>query len=188
MREAFNNIIDDHQRVIESLRDLAPEYEQLCMRAIECLKGGHTIFWAGNGGSAAQAQHFSAELVAHFEKPRRGLSSIALNTDTSALTAIANDDSYTDIFSRQLEALGKEGDLAILLSTSGKSPNLIRAAEKAKAMGIFTVGLLGRDGGTLKDCIDLSLVVSSKNTARIQEAHELLGHALCREIDLAFVG
>ncbi len=149
----------------------------------DCLRTGGKLLIAGNGGSAADAQHFAAEMVAtlHKEK-RRGYPAIALTTDTSFLTAWSNDFGFEGIFSRQVEALGRAGDVFIGISTSGNSENIIQAAEQAKQMGLRTICLLGQDGGRLKAIADACLIVPSKSTARIQEVHTLIIHAVCEEV------
>jgi D-sedoheptulose 7-phosphate isomerase len=152
------------------------------------LKLGNKLLICGNGGSAADSQHFAAEVVGRFEKERKGFSAIALTTDTSALTAIGNDYGFDRVFSRQVEALGQKGDILIGISTSGNSKNVIEAVRVAKGLGIFTVGLLGKDGGQLKDLVDKAFIVRSNNTARIQEVHITLIHAICRVLDLCLTG
>ena len=145
----------------------------------ERIKNGNKILLCGNGGSAADCQHIAAELVGRFNMERRALPAVALTTDTSILTAVANDYSFDRIFERQVEALGQEGDVLIGISTSGNSENVVRAVEKAKEMGILTVGFLGRDGGRLAGMVDHAFVVKSFSTPRIQEVHITLGHVLC---------
>jgi D-sedoheptulose 7-phosphate isomerase len=152
------------------------------------LKLGNKLLICGNGGSAADSQHFAAEVVGRFEKERKGFSAIALTTDTSALTAIGNDYGFDKVFSRQVEALGQKGDILIGISTSGNSNNVIEAVKVAKGLGIFTVGLLGKDGGQLKDLVDKAFIVRSNNTARIQEVHITFIHAICRVLDLCLAG
>jgi D-sedoheptulose 7-phosphate isomerase len=152
----------------------------------ERLKRGCRILVCGNGGSAADAQHFAAELTGRYVKERRALAGIALTVDTSALTAIGNDYGFDRVFARQVEALGRPGDLLVGISTSGNSPNVIRAVAAAKDLGLRTVGLLGRDGGQLKDLVDDSLVVPSQVTARIQEIHMMTYHFWCEAIDSHF--
>ena len=152
----------------------------------ERLKRGCRILVCGNGGSAADAQHFAAELSGRYVKERRALAGIALTTDSSALTAIGNDYGFESIFSRQVEALGRPGDLLVAISTSGNSPNIIRAVESAKELGLKTLGLLGRDGGKLKDLCDDALVVPNAVTARIQEIHLMTYHFWCEAIDARF--
>ncbi len=140
----------------------------------------------GNGGSAADCQHIAAELVGRFKSEREGLPAIALTTDTSILTAIGNDYSFNEIFARQIEALANKGDLVIGISTSGNSENVIRGILKAKKIGCYTVGLLGKDGGKLKNLVDLAIIIPSNNTPRIQECHILIGHIACEIVDKEF--
>ena len=152
----------------------------------ERLRRGCKILVCGNGGSAADAQHFAAELSGRYVKERRALAGIALTVDTSALTAIGNDYGYDQVFSRQVEALGRPGDLLVGISTSGNSRNVILAVEAAKALGMRTVGLLGRDGGRLKDLVDDALVVHCPVTARVQEIHLMTYHFWCEALDTHF--
>jgi len=152
----------------------------------ERLRRGGRILVAGNGGSAADAQHLAAELSGRYLKERRALAGIALTTDTSALTAIGNDYGFDFVFSRQVEALGRPGDLFIGISTSGNSPNIIKAVESAKELGLKTLGLLGRDGGKLKGMVDDALIVPASVTARIQEVHQMVYHFWCEAIDAHF--
>lgn len=152
------------------------------------LKMGYKVMICGNGGSAADSQHFAAEIVGRFEKERRGFPAIALTTDTSILTAVGNDYGFDKIFSKQVEALGQKGDILIGISTSGNSENVIQAVEVAKNMGIFTVGFLGKDGGKLKDIVDKAFIVKSNSTARIQEVHLTLEHTICNILDLYLTG
>ena len=169
------------------------QYAEATARAAEMLvtslRAGGKILLFGNGGSAADAQHIAAELVGRFSRQRDGLPAIALTTDTSALTAIANDFGYEEIFARQVRALGRAGDVAIAISTSGRSPSVLRAVEACKAIGMPTVGLAGGNGGLLAGAVDLPLVVTaSTDAARIQETHITIGHVLCDLIDAAFAG
>jgi D-sedoheptulose 7-phosphate isomerase len=152
----------------------------------ERLKRGCRVLVCGNGGSAADAQHFAAELSGRYVKERRALAGIALTTDTSALTAIGNDYGFDRIFSRQVEALGRPGDILIGISTSGNSPNVILAVEAAKQLGVRTLGLLGRDGGKLRTLVDDALVVPCPVTARIQEVHQMIYHFWCEAIEAHF--
>ena len=153
---------------------------------VETLRRGATLLFFGNGGSAADAQHLAAEFVNRFRLERAPLPALALTTDTSALTAIGNDRDFGEIFARQVEALGRPGDLVFALSTSGKSRNVLRGVEAARARGLKTVGLTGGDGGRLAALVDLALVVPSRSAARIQEVHITIGHALCEVVDRAF--
>ena len=154
----------------------------------EALKSGNTIFWCGNGGSAAESSHLAVELIGRFKNNRRPLPSVSLNSDTSALTCIANDFGYDEIFARQLEGLAKKGDVLVVLSTSGKSENVLRVLRKAKEIEVVTIALLGKGGGQALDLADYSIVIDSNETARIQEIHLLLGHTFCEyaEMDLGF--
>ncbi len=148
-----------------------------------CFESGNKLFFFGNGGSAADAQHLAAEFVNRYIMDRPPLPAIALTTDTSILTSVSNDSSFSEIFSKQIKALGKEGDVAIGISTSGTSPNIIKAFEVAKEMGIKTVALTGNDGGALTKIADFSLIVPSTSTPRIQEVHILVGHILCELVE-----
>ncbi len=153
---------------------------------IESLKKRHKIMLCGNGGSAADAQHVSAELLGRFKMERDGLPCIALTTDTSMLTAWSNDYDFDSVFSRQVEALGCRGDVLVCLSTSGGSRNIIEAAKAASDMKVSTIGLLGRDGGELAGMVDIPIVIEHGDTARVQEVHQIVYHAWCAEIDAAF--
>jgi phosphoheptose isomerase len=150
---------------------------------VASLKSGGKILVCGNGGSASDAQHFAAELVGRFERERKALPSIALTTDTSILTAIGNDYSYDRIFSRQVEAIGRAGDVVLGISTSGGSRNVLAAFEVARAIGAKTVALTGRDGGVVGAAADIHINVPSPSTARVQEVHRTLMHAMCELIE-----
>lgn len=147
------------------------------------LRCGGTVFFCGNGGSAADSQHLAAELVGRFKNDRRPLRSIALTTDTSVLTCIGNDYSFEDIFSRQLEALANKCDILVAFSTSGMSENVIRVLKVAKKLGVKTITLLGKDGGQARMFADQAIVIPSDSTARIQESHILIGHIICDLIE-----
>jgi D-sedoheptulose 7-phosphate isomerase len=148
-----------------------------------CFEAGNKLFFFGNGGSAADAQHLAAEFVNRYIMDRPPLPAIALTTDTSILTSISNDFSFREVFAKQLKALGKEGDVAVGISTSGTSPNIIKAFEVAKEMGMKTIALTGNDGGSLVKIADVSLIVPSSSTPRIQEVHILIGHILCELVE-----
>ena len=152
-------------------------------RVKKCYADGNKILIAGNGGSAADAQHFAAEIVGRYKKERKGYPAIALTTDTSILTAIANDYNFDVIFERQVEALGEKGDIFFALSTSGNSKNVIEGLKKAHAVGLTTVALSGRGGGKASALADVSIVIPSDETARIQEAHIMLVHIICEEVE-----
>lgn len=172
----------------EFVYEYAEDIVNLGLLIAKRLKLGKKVLICGNGGSAADSQHFAAEIVGRFEKERKGYPAIALTTDTSALTAIGNDYGFDKIFSRQVEALGEKGDILIGISTSGNSKNVIQAVEVAKQIGMFTVGFLGKDGGRLKDLVDKAFIVKSDNTARIQEVHLTLEHSICKVIDMYLSG
>jgi D-sedoheptulose 7-phosphate isomerase len=151
------------------------------------LEAGGKLIAFGNGGSAADAQHIAAEFVGRYRAERKALAAVALTTDSSALTAIGNDFGFEEIFSRQLEAVGKPGDMVLAISTSGNSPNVLRAVTVANQLGLFTIGLTGRSGGKMRDVVDICLCVPSDSTPRIQEAHTLIIHILCGIVENAFV-
>jgi len=157
-----------------------PELLQAGQLIITALKKGHKILWCGNGGSAAQAQHFSTELLGglrHHDRP--GLASLALTTDSSLLTAWTNDVDFTSLFARQVETLGEKGDVLVVISTSGNSPNCLEAARVARSKGLGCIGLTGGDGGKLKPLVQVAVCIPSQDTQRIQEGHLVAGHLLC---------
>jgi D-sedoheptulose 7-phosphate isomerase len=158
---------------------------QMARMLIDCFKGGHKVLLCGNGGSAADAQHLAGELVGRFRRERRALPAVALTTDTSVLTAVANDYGYEEVFARQVTALASEGDVVIGLSTSGNSPNVLKALEVARKAGCGTIAFTGRDGCKLKSAADLCLAVDADDTPRIQEAHITVGHILCDLVEEA---
>ncbi|OIO38558.1 MAG: phosphoheptose isomerase [Candidatus Omnitrophica bacterium CG07_land_8_20_14_0_80_50_8] len=165
------------------LKTHIPVIEKASRVIYDCLKSGHKILFFGNGGSSGDSQHLAAELVGRYEKERRALAAIALTTDTSVLTAVANDYGFERIFERQIAALGSRGDIAFGISTSGRSKNVLLGIAKAKALGLFTIGLSGRSGGELNSRVDLLITIPSDKTARIQESHILIGHILCERVD-----
>ena len=172
----FPEILKQHIDCFSRLPEMGHDIESAGSRMTQAIAGGGKILVCGNGGSAADAQHFAAELIGRFEQERSAWPAIALTTDTSILTAIGNDYGFADVFSRQVQGLGRPGDVLIGISTSGNSENVTRAVAAAKSQEIQTVGLLGKDGGSLKDLVDCALVISDKNTARIQEAHIFILH------------
>ena len=147
------------------------------------LEAGGKLMLMGNGGSAADAQHIAAELVGRFKKERKAMPALALTVDTSSLTALGNDYGFDTIFERQVEALANKNDAVIGISTSGNSENIIRAVNKANSIGAFTIGLLGNNGGKLKDAVNLPIIIPSSDTARIQEVHITIGHIICEIIE-----
>jgi D-sedoheptulose 7-phosphate isomerase len=165
------------------LKENLPRFLEAINLVSQAFERGNKLLLFGNGGSAADAQHIAAEFVNRYIIDRPPLPAIALTTDTSILTSISNDAAFQEIFSRQIKALGKDGDIVIGLSTSGNSPNVIKAFEVAKEMGIKTVALTGNDGGMLAKLADVPLIVSSSSTPRIQETHILVGHILCEMVE-----
>lgn len=180
----------EHEDVAALTRHaLSGPFKQLLDAATDCIEAGGKIFFFGNGGSASDAQHLATELTARYKKDRKAIAAIALTTDTSALTAIGNDYGFERVFSRQIEALGRKGDLAIGISTSGNSVNVMKAFEECRAQGITTVGFTGQTGGKMLHLCDIALRVPSTTTARIQEMHITLGQMLCGalEINLGYI-
>jgi D-sedoheptulose 7-phosphate isomerase len=178
--QAFKDSSEVKARFIRNHADLLIQVVKVLVTAF---KGGHKVLLFGNGGSAADAQHLAAEFVNRFLIERPPLPAIALTTDTSILTSISNDYGYADTFAKQVKALGKEGDVAVGISTSGTAANVVKAIKVAKDMGMKTVGLTGGDGGDLAKIVDFALVVDSSATPRIQETHITIGHVLCEMVD-----
>ncbi|MBL0718633.1 D-sedoheptulose 7-phosphate isomerase [Piscinibacter sp. Jin2] len=178
--------LDEHRELFARLDALAPEVQAAGRLMAEALRRGRKIMFCGNGGSAADSQHLAAELTGRFIHDRKPLAAMALSTDSSALTCIGNDYSFAEVFSRQVEGLGQAGDVLVGISTSGRSANVIKAVEAALGRDMQVIGLLGRDGGALKALCDVAIVVPSPTTARIQEAHILIGHTLCGLIEEQF--
>jgi D-sedoheptulose 7-phosphate isomerase len=178
MKELINSSIKDHSEALENInQDMINSASRIM---IDAIGKGKTIFWCGNGGSASQANHLSAELIGGmYQKKNKPFKSICLNTDTAFITAWSNDDSFDNIFSRQLEALSMPGDVLIGLSTSGNSPNILNGAVFAQSNKLKVISLTGNDGGKLKSSSDTNINISSDSTQRIQEMHILIGHILC---------
>lgn len=184
-------IVTHHLRTLAELAnrvasEMADEVAGVAERVVETLRGGGRLFFCGNGGSAADAQHLAAEYVVRFRRERRPLPAMALTTDTSILTAGGNDYGFEAVFARQIEALGSPGDLLILHSTSGESPNLLRAAAAARERGMTTVALLARGGGPLRGAVDVALVLPTNATAAAQEVQLAIGHIVCELVDRVF--
>jgi len=179
--------LQSHLETIQQVQiEMADVIHGACVEIVKTIQSGHKVLLCGNGGSAADAQHIAAEFTGRYKKERGGLPAIALTTDTSALTAIGNDYGYEYVFSRQVEALGNEGDMVIGISTSGNSQNILNAFEKAKEKGLFCLALSGKGGGAMKEVANMNVIVPSSDTPRIQEMHILIGHILCQAIDDAF--
>jgi D-sedoheptulose 7-phosphate isomerase len=169
--------VEDHELILE-----------IAYTMVEALSQGNKVIWMGNGGSAADAQHLAAELVSRFYKEREGLPSLALNCNTSVLTAVGNDYGFELVFERQVEALARPGDVVVGISTSGASANVLRAIERARSMGCLTVGLTGASGGQMEHAVDLCLKVPSDDTPRIQEVHITVGHIICEIVESVIFG
>lgn len=174
----------EHRAVLDAtLTAVSGDFERLVNVCAQAVRNGHKIVFCGNGGSAADAQHLATELTVRFKKDREPIPALSLATDTSALTAIGNDMGFDRLFSRQIEAVCQTGDVAICISTSGNSPNILLALEAARRKGVVPAGFAGRDGGRMRELADPLLVVPSQTTARIQEMHILLGHMLCEALE-----
>ena len=176
--------LQEHLEIIQNLIEATlPSIEQSGQLVCEALTSGKKILLCGNGGSAADAQHIAAELVGCYEKQRRSWPAIALTTDTSALTAVSNDLGYEEVFARQVAGLAQAGDVLVAISTSGKSKNVLRAAEKARELGCRTIALTGATAEPLRSLCEVSVAVPSNRTSRIQEAHITIGHLWCEMVD-----
>ncbi|WP_297811629.1 D-sedoheptulose 7-phosphate isomerase [uncultured Helicobacter sp.] len=183
MKQIILNEIAAHLESAQKMESLAQVLQEAAQMAIETLKSGGKILLCGNGGSAADSQHIAAELTGRYKKERRGFSAIALTTDTSALSAIGNDYGYDFVFSRQVEALARKGDLLLGISTSGNSKNVLNALKVAHQLGCKTLGFSGGSGGEMRTLCDVLLLSPSEDTPRIQEMHILMGHILCDLIE-----
>ena len=185
MKRIIEQRLADHLAVLQKLlaSDLPLKLEQCAERIEKALSEGHKVLFCGNGGSAADSQHLAAEFVGRFQTERKGLPAIALTVDTSILTAVANDYGYDTVFARQVQVLGKPGDVLVGISTSGNSKNVLLAIEEAKAKGMVCIGMTAEGGGKMADACDICLAVPAKVTARVQEMHILMGHILCELVD-----
>ena len=183
MKKKIEEHFIEHKATLDSAAELGELIEKVANVLIHCLKNDGSIFWCGNGGSASDSQHLSGELVGRFVGDRRPLKSIALTADSAVMTCIVNDYGYEHIFSRQVAALGSEGDVLVGISTSGNSQNILHAFMTAEQEGMITIGLLGKGGGEASNMVKKSIIVPSKSTARVQEMHILIGHILCDLIE-----
>ena len=183
MDTIFQQNLDEHRALFAGLESLSAPVAQAADLIAHSLSSGRKLMLCGHGGSAADSQHLAAEFTGRFIKDRKPLAAIALSTDTSALTCIANDYSFDEVFYRQVLGLGVAGDCLLAISTSGNSKNVLRAVEAARSLKVRTIGLLGRDGGQLAGLCELAIIVPSNTTARIQEAHIMIGHTLCGMIE-----
>ena len=179
----IKDIINDHILTANNLLDLSDVIEEICSLSLKTIQNGNTILLCGNGGSASDSIHISSELVGKFEKKRKAIPSISLSSNISNLTAIANDFGFEDIFSRQIEAIGKKGDLLIAISTSGNSQNILNAINCAKLNGLTVVAMTGKDGGKINEIDCITLKAPSSNVARVQEMHILVGHIISKYIE-----
>ncbi|MBI2650113.1 D-sedoheptulose 7-phosphate isomerase [Candidatus Woesearchaeota archaeon] len=179
----MKSMIEESIETKRLVQELSPQIEKAVQLVTNALKGNKKILLAGNGGSSSQASHIAAEFVGRYKIERKGLPAIALTTDLAAITAIGNDYGFDTIFERQLGALANEGDVFIALSTSGNSENLIKAAEASKKLNVHVIGLLGKDGGKMKNTSDIEILVPSDNTPRIQEAHLMILHIICELVE-----
>jgi D-sedoheptulose 7-phosphate isomerase len=186
MKDIIQNEFNEHIKTANLLHKLTDEIACSAQLCIDCLKSGGKILIFGNGGSAADAQHIAAELVGRYKTNRKGLPAIALTTDSSVLTSIANDFSYDLVFERQVEALANKGDVVIGISTSGSSANVIKALKLASKLKCKTIGFSGQNGGLMSKICDINIVSPSKDTPRIQEMHIIICHTICHLIDLEF--
>jgi D-sedoheptulose 7-phosphate isomerase len=185
--DVVKDSVGEHLAVLAAAhKEHASAIASAAQKIASCLKSGGKLLICGNGGSAADSQHFAAELSGRYKKERKALAAIALTTDTSALTAIGNDYGFEKVFARQVEALGKKGDVLVALSTSGTSPNVLAAIEAAKKQGMASIGFTGSSGGKMKSLCDLCICIPSSSTPRIQEAHITLIHIICEIIDAEF--
>jgi len=187
IKDQIKKSYETKQAIYEN-EELLSKIEEVAQNCVELYRGDKKTILAGNGGSAADAQHIAAELVGRYGFDRPSIPSLALTTDTSNLTAIGNDYGYDQVFSRQLDGMGQKGDIFIGISTSGNSVNIVKAFEVAKKKGIMSVALVGRDGGEMAKMADIALVVPSDSTPRIQESHILIGHIICDIIEKEIFG
>lgn len=185
IRQAFEESAKVKLRFLEQYHAMMAD---VAKRWVAALKQGNKILFFGNGGSACDATHLAAELVNRFRLDRPALPALSLTTDMAALTSISNDYDYSEIFSRQLQALGRKGDVAVAISTSGSSPNVLKAVAVAKERGLLTVAFAGKDGGKLAPLVDYAFIVPSESTPRIQETHITLGHLLCELVEEELYG
>lgn len=181
--EDIKNMINESIECKKKFLNQAENIKNAAEKIIECLRNENKVLVFGNGGSAADAQHIAAELVGRYKLERKGLAVIALTTDTSILTAWSNDYDYSGIFERQVEALAKEGDVLIGISTSGNSENVVKALKKGKEIGTVNISLTGKDGGKIKEISDLNINSGSRNTPRVQECHVLAYHIICELVE-----
>jgi len=183
MKDDIQKIINSSSQTIVNISNNLSEIESIVLKIISAIKNGNKIILFGNGGSAADAQHIAAELIGRFKLERKSFPALALTTDSSILTSLSNDYSFDTVFSRQCEGLVKDGDVIIGISTSGNSKNVYDGLMTAKKFGGYTIGLLGNEGGNISKIVDISIIVDSKSTPRIQEAHRTIYHIICELVE-----
>ena len=183
MKSEIEQLINNSAEIIKKTSSLSGEIQKVINEIIRCLKNGNKVILFGNGGSAADAQHIAAEFMGRFQVERQSLPAIALTTDSSIITSLANDYSYDTVFSRQCESLVLPGDVVIGISTSGNSKNVKEGVETAKKKGAIAIGLLGNNGGILKNSVNISLIVGSSITSEIQEVHRVIYHIICKIVE-----
>jgi D-sedoheptulose 7-phosphate isomerase len=188
MAPSFQAQLDTSIATLRALAAQSEQIEAIAARVLDTVLGGNLLLTCGNGGSATDAQHLAEELIGRYRTNRRPLPAVALTADSAALTCIANDFGYDDVFARQVEALARPGDLLVCFSTSGNSPNVVAALHAARGRGAGTIALVGKDGGAAKGLADLALVVAHDDTARIQEAHLQVLHYICEVVEVAVAG
>ena len=190
MKDQFEKILDEHADVVKKTftHSALEVLDRIARETLKAFKNGHKVFLCGNGGSAADSQHIAAEFVARFKRERKSLPAIALTTDTSILTAVANDYDYESVFARQIEGLGQKGDILFAISTSGNSKNILRAVRQAKSQELVTVGFTGSDGGQLKSTVDFCFHAQSSKTPHIQEIHITVFHAISEVVEDVLFG
>jgi D-sedoheptulose 7-phosphate isomerase len=186
-QQDMERVLAESAGTVSSLDGILPELGEAIELVSKRLRAGGCLIVFGNGGSAAQAQHLAAELVGRFEQERRSIPALALTTDPSIVTAVGNDYGFEEIFARQVRALGRPGDVALAISTSGNSPNVLRALDAAHEKNVPAIGLTGRNGGKMRDKVDICLCVPSDSTPRIQEAHLVISHILCSRIETSVI-
>lgn len=186
MKINIENAIREHKLAIDSVVCASDTIYEITKAMVKCLRNGGKVLWFGNGGSAAEAQHMAAELMVRYEINRQPLASISLTTDTSLLTAHSNDYDFASVFSRQIKALAKAGDMVVGMSTSGTSANVVNGLKQAKQQNCISVALIGKEITTISEVVDLCIQVNSTKTARVQEAHTFINHLICEGLDLEF--
>ncbi|GAW94071.1 D-sedoheptulose-7-phosphate isomerase [Calderihabitans maritimus] len=184
-KPVIDKALEEHREVLSSLANLREKIKFAAEMIAQNLRRGGTVFFCGNGGSAADAQHLAGELVGKFLRDRPALAAVALNTNTSVITAVGNDYAFERVFARQIEALGKPGDCLVAISTSGTSPNVVEAVRAARGRGMLVIGMTGAGGGRLAEWCDICLEVPSHSTPRVQEMHLLVGHIICQMVEEA---